>query len=300
MNKADKPFKRLLSLVLCLIVLSCSLSACSFNLGEIVSTTLPESDVLTVHYIDVDQGDSSLITFPDGKTMLIDGGPQYNSYNLINYISNLGIETIDLLVATHPHEDHIGGLADVLENFTVGEVFMPNISEADTPTTRVYEHFLTAVLNEGCAVNEAKAGTIILKEEGITAECISPNGTDYGNLNLYSAVIRLQFNDIKFLFMADAEAKNESQIISDGYDIDADILKIGHHGSTTSSSKNFIKNVSPTVGIISCGEGNRYGHPHDEILDLYDDMGTDVYRTDLNGTVKVECKGNNYTVSQEK
>ena len=300
MNVTTKSLKNLLAIILCLSVLCSSLTACSFSFEDLASSTLPETDVLTVHFIDVEQGDSTLITFPDGKTMLIDGGPQYNSYNLINYISNLGIETIDLLVATHPHEDHIGGLADVLDNFAVGEVFMPSIPESDTPTTRVYEQFLTAVINEDCAVTEASAGTVILKEENISAECVAPGGTNYGNLNLYSAVVRLQFNSIKFLFMGDAESENESEILAGGFDVDADIIKVGHHGSNTSSSRKFIKKVSPTVGVISCGEDNRYGHPHEEILNLFESSSTDIYRTDLNGTVIVECRGNNYTVSQEQ
>lgn len=288
-------FKKAMALVLSVFVIV-TFSGCDGNINS-ADTKIKN---LTVEYIDIGQGDSSLIRLPDGRNMLIDGGTQATANQITEHLKNLGIDSIDIVVATHPHEDHIGGLDDVINNFEIGEVFMPQISERDMPTTRIYEHLLTAVKSKGCSVSRAAAGTVISNEDHLKIDCLSPAESDYGNLNNYSVVIRMIYYDITFLFMGDAETEIENRLIKDYPDLDADIIKVGHHGSTTSSSTKFIKKISPAVAVISCGIDNRYGHPRPEILSRYRKAGTDIYRTDKQGNITVKCNGRNYTVSTEK
>lgn len=288
-------FKRALALLMSVFIVV-SFCGCSDNYNR----TDSQLKDLTVEYIDIGQGDSSLIRLPDGRNMLIDGGTQATANQITEHLKNLGIDSIDIVVATHPHEDHIGGLDDVINNFEIGEVFMPQISERDMPTTRIYERFLTAVKSKGCSVSRAAAGTVISSEDHLKIDCLSPAESDYGNLNNYSVVIRMIYYDITFLFMGDAETEIENRLIKDYPDLDADIIKVGHHGSTTSSSAKFIKKISPAVAVISCGIDNRYGHPRPEILSRYRKAGTDIYRTDKQGNITVKCNGRNYTVSTEK
>lgn len=288
-------FKRAIALVLSVLIIV-TFSGCDSNIN---STDTKIKD-LTVEYIDIGQGDCSLIRLPDGRNMLIDGGTQATANQLTEHLKNLNITDIDILVATHPHEDHIGGLDNVINNFSIGEVFMPQISKEDMPTTRIYEQFLEAVKAKGCSVTRAAAGTVISNEEHLEICCLSPASSNYGNLNNYSVVIKMTYYDITFLFMGDAETEIEKQIMKDYPDLGADVIKVGHHGSVTSSSAKFIKQISPAVAIISCGIDNRYGHPRPEILSRYQKSGADIYRTDKQGNITVKCNGRNYTVSTEK
>ncbi len=288
-------FKKAMALVLSVFVIV-TFSGCDGNINS-ADTKIKN---LTVEYIDVGQGDSTLIQLPDGRNMLIDGGTQATSNQITEHIKNLGIESIDIVVATHPHEDHIGGLDDIINSFEIGEVFMPQISEKDMPDTRIYEQFLEAVKAKGCSVSRAAAGTLISSEDHLKIDCLSPAESDYGNLNNYSAVIRVIYYDITFLFMGDAETEIENRLMKDYPELEADIVKAGHHGSTTSNSAKFIKKLSPSVAVISCGIDNRYRHPRPEILSRYRKVGADIYRTDTQGDITVKCNGRSYTVSTEK
>ena len=301
----DKKLKNLISGVLAAVFVALSFSGCDISdfVREHSASVSEQSAVngeLEIDYIDVGQGDSELIRFPDGRNMIIDGGPESSSYNLVSYLKNLGIQKLDIVVATHPHEDHIGGLDDVINNFETGEIYMPYISPSDVPSTVTYENLLTAVVNSGKTAKELTAGTYIINEEGLTLRCISPAFEKYSEMNLYSAVLKLDFGKNSFLFMGDAETRNEEQILADGYDVRADVIKAGHHGSNTSNSADFLKTVSPTAVIFSCGQNNKFGHPHREVVERYEKIGADIWRTDRNGTVTLVCDGKKFEISSEK
>lgn len=253
------------------------------------------SGKLRVHFLDVGEGDSEFVELPDGKTMLIDAGNPENGPDIAAYIRKLGHDRIDYLVATHPHSDHIGGMAEAIRSFAVGAVYMPRTSEADTPTTSVYRNLLTAIRDKGLKVSTAKAGVSLFDGGGESAAFVAPNGTDYGDLNQYSAVLLLAYGKNRFLFTGDAGTVSEKEITAD---VRADVLKVGHHGSGTSTGAAFLKKVSPKYAVIEVGKDNQYGHPAASTLERLRKAGAAVYRTDRLGTVTFTSDGN--TVSADK
>lgn len=255
---------------------------------------LYDSDAsLSVHYIDVGQADCELIQLPNGENMLIDAGNNGDGDDVVAYLQSLGVTKIDYLIGTHPHEDHIGGLDDVIENMDIGKIYMPD----KTANTKTFESVLDAIEAKSLTINTAKAGVNIYNDGEMTIDIAAPVGTSYSSLNDYSAVILLKYRDASFIFMGDAESLSESEIT---YDVSADVLKVGHHGSSTSSSQSFLNRVNPKYAVISCGEGNSYGHPNQETLDKLNAMGVAIYRTDLNGTIICRTDGNNYSWECEK
>ena len=276
-------------IILCLLVVGCSSPFVETDNKASVSTF--SGDTLRVNYIDVGQGDSIFIELPNKETMLIDAGESYEADNVINYIKNLGISKIDYIVGTHPHTDHIGGLEEVINTFDIGSIYMPKA----TSTSKTYLDLLTTISDKGLSVKTAKSGVVILDENDLKLEFIAPNSDSYSELNNYSAVLKLTYLDNTFLFMGDAETLSEDEITSD---VDADVIKVGHHGSDSSSSLEFVKKVSPEYAIIMVGEGNSYNHPYQSIIDRYLSVGANVLRTDLDGNivcdsdgVDVSCKG---------
>lgn len=265
-----------------------------------VSSISAGNGTMEVHFIDAGQADAIFIRLPDGKIMQIDAGKNNTGDEITDYIKSQGVEKVDYLIGTHPHEDHIGGLDNVIKEFDIGKIYMPRVSPSETPTTQTYEDVLTAVKNKGLTITAPHAGDIIIEGESYTAEVLSPKREDYTDLNEYSIVIKLTYGSEKFLFMGDAEAINEREIIDAGYDIDADVLKLGHHGSSTSSTADFLKKVSPDYAVISCGAGNSYGHPHDEVLERCSNLKINILRTDTDGTVVMKTDGESIEVSKEK
>jgi len=290
--------KKSISILLCIAISVFSLSSCvdGFTLSSIVSETNSEEQ-LVIQFLYVGQADSELIILPDNRTMLIDAGNNNDGDVIVDYLNSLKIVTLDYVVCTHPHEDHIGGMKDIIENFDIGQLYLPKFSEADTPTTKVYEKLLKSAIDSGLSITTAVAGLPILSEPGLDIHMVAPNSTDYGDLNEYSAVVYLKYNDTVALFMGDAGFTSEKEIMQNGYDINADILKVGHHGSSTASSKEFISAVSPETAIISCGKSNSYDHPNDSTLDTLKNADVDVYRTDINGTIKIIVSPSGYTVN---
>lgn len=276
---------------LCLLVVGCS-SPFVENDDEASISTF-SSGTLRVNYIDVGQGDSIFIQLPNNETMLIDAGEAYKSDNVINYLNNLGITKIDYVIGTHPHTDHIGGLEEVINTFDIGSIYMPRASS----TSKTYEDLLTTISSKGLKVKTAKSGVVVLDEDNLKLEFIAPNSDSYSELNNYSAVLKLTYLDNTFLFMGDAETLSEDEITNE---IKADVIKVGHHGSDSSSSLEFVKKVSPEYAIIMVGEGNSYNHSYQSIIDRYESVGAKVLRTDLDGNIICDCDGSTVTCDGDK
>lgn len=251
------------------------------------SGVMPENTELTVHYIDVGQGDATLVELPGGKTLLIDAGDNGKEQQLLSYLDSAGVERIDYLVGTHPHADHIGGMLEVVKTYPIGEIFMPKVSH----TANTYIDLLSAIQEKGLGITTARQGKVLFSENGAKAEFLAPCSDSYSDLNNYSAVLRLTYKDTAFLFTGDAEVLSEKEILQSGKDVSADVLKVGHHGSSGSNSSAFLDAVSPSFAIISCGAGNSYGHPHTETLEKLENANVQVFRTDEMGTILVETDG---------
>ena len=248
---------------------------------ETAEQEAPEG-TLTVHYIDVGQGDSEFLELPTGETMLIDAGTASEGQTVVSYVRSLGYSSIDYVVATHPHADHIGGMPAVFAAFDVGEVWAPET----THDTQVFESFLDAVDAEGLSINVATAGSQIASGNEMDIEVLSPaDGASYSDLNDWSAVVLLTFGDESFLFAGDASAS----VVSAANAGDIDVLKVGHHGSSTSTTVSLVNALSPDYAVISCGAGSSYGHPAESTLAALSSV--EVYRTDTDGTVIATSDG---------
>lgn len=244
-----------------------------------------------VYFLDVGQGDCELIRLKSGQTVLIDSGTGETAARLTDTIKKLGVARIDILIATHPHEDHIGGMAQVVRSFPVGKIYMPKIAGAQVPTTGVYETLLKTIQSKGLSINTARGGTEILNSDGEALQIFAPNGSKYDNLNNYSVAVKLTSGEKSFLFTGDAETASEKEMLKKGYDLKSDVLKCGHHGSSTSTGAAFLKAVSPGAAIISCGVNNDYGHPNAAVLSRLKKANVTIYRTDKQGTILAECDG---------
>lgn len=255
-------------------------------------THKPYEKSIKITYLDVGQGDSAFVEFPNGKTMLIDASESKASDDIISFISRQGYTKIDYLIATHPHADHIGGMKDVIETFDVGEIYMPKAST----NTKTYEKLLMAIADKGKKIKAASAGMSIC--DGV--DILAPNSAKYEEMNNYSVVIKITYGNNKFLFMGDAETLSENEILNAGFDVSADVIKVGHHGSGTSSGAKFVKATGAKYAVISVGEGNSYNHPHTFIVDRWQSTGATIYRTDLSGNISVTSNGVNIDIMTEK
>ena len=266
------------------------ISSCGFQ-----KKYVHDQNTVSVHFIDVEQGDCTLIQLPENKVMLIDAGENGFEEDVFEYLDSLKIEKIDYLVATHPHSDHIGGMEEVIKEYDIGEIYMPNAMA----TTKTYENMLDEIDKKNMKINSAYDGKTIFDYSGVRADIIAPQkGEEFADLNNYSAVVKLTYGEKSFLFMGDAEKEIEEYILKNHKDLKSDVLKVGHHGSSTSSEPEFIEAVNPEYAIISCGKDNEYGHPHKETLKTLKDTGTEVLRTDKMGTIIVKTDGK--TISVEK
>lgn len=257
--------------------------------GSPVLSDLPgNADGLRVIYIDVGQGDSALILTPDGKSMLIDAGESSAKNKVAQILEEYGITTLNMLVATHPHSDHIGGMQYIVENFQIEQVCLPGVSH----TSQGYENLLLAIQERKIPALQAKAGESFQLGSDVHCEILAPVQEEYENLNDYSAVIRVCFGETSFLFTGDAEALSEAEILENtAGSIHSTVLKAGHHGSKTSSSDAFIRAVSPEAAVISCASENSYGHPHTETLETLARHRVTIYRTDELGDILAYSDG---------
>ena len=237
---------------------------------------------LLIDFIDVGQADSILVRNQD-KVMLIDAGTNEAGETVVNYLKNLEITKIDYLIGTHPHEDHIGGLDDVINNFDIGQIYMPKIET----TTKTFEDVLEAIENKNLTVTSPNKGDKIELGQAV-GEFMTEPILDEDNLNVSSLVLRLEFGNTSYLFMGDAEEENEETIRWPK----TDVLKVGHHGSSTSSSESFLEQVQPQYAVIMAGKDNSYGLPTQETIDKLTNMGSEIYRTDEDGTIQMTSDGN--------
>jgi len=248
---------------------------------------------MEVHFIDVGQADCALLT-SGGHFMLIDGGNNDDAEHIVTYLQNAGVKKLDLVVGTHPHEDHIGSLDAAIEAFDIGAVYMPDVS-ADTET---YRDVLDAVKGKGLQVQHPVPGDV-LDFNGLPVEIFGPV-KEYSNLNNHSIVLRVSVGETAFLFTGDVEIEGEYDILEQGFDISADVLKVSHHGSSGSSVEEFLAYTDADYAVISVGEENIYDHPEAVTLKRLQNYGMEIFRTDEQGTIVCDTDGKNISFRQER
>lgn len=247
----------------------------------------PSGSSFAVHFIDVGQADAALILC-DGQSMLIDGGNADDSSLMYSYLSRLGITYLDYVIGTHAHEDHIGGIAGALNYASVGQVFCPVTSY----TTRAFDNFVKAVQNRGRSITVPSVGD---RFNLGSADCHILGVNSAEDTNESSIVMKITYGNTSFLFTGDAEREAENLILNSGFDIKADVLKVGHHGSASSTSYYWLRQIAPRYAVISVGQGNSYGHPTETVLSRLRDADVTTYRTDLQGDII--CTSNGQTVT---
>lgn len=269
---------------------------------EYIPPVLPSPEfsgnrLLKVHFLDVGQADSIVVQTPGGKTLLIDGGNKNGGEFVKTYLQNLGVKELEAVVATHPHEDHIGGLAAVLDSFSIKSFYMPDVGH----TTKTFTDMIAVADRSKAAKIPVRVGKSIPTEElNLSMVFLAPNSLKYEELNNYSAVLKITYKDISFLLTGDAEQLSEQEMIDYKRKVDATVLKIGHHGSKSSSSFDFLEEVNPAFAVISCGENNDYGYPHQEVIQNLKKIDAGVLRTDVLGSILVETDGEKLGVTAKK
>lgn len=243
------------------------------------------SSNLEVHFLDVGQGDCTLITSGE-HAMLIDAGNNDRGTQVQAYLQSKGIKKLDYIIGTHPDADHIGGLDVVIYKFPSGKILFPDI----TKDTRTYEEVIEAADAKSNKIYHPKVGEEYTLGEA-TFTVIAPNGDGYESANENSVGILLQHGEKRFLFVGDVEEQSEQDMLKNGIDLQADVYKVSHHGSSTGTTEEFLEAVNPQYAVISCGEGNSYGHPHAEVLNLLRMNGIDTFRTDEQGTIVATSDG---------
>lgn len=278
-------FKRILqAALLSVLIIAVSVAAVS------------ASENLTVHFIDVGQGDSELLQF-NGKNILIDGGDRDAGTIVECYLRSHGVSSLDLIVATHPHDDHICGLLTIFNDFPVGQV----LDSGQEHTTSTFETYLNLIDQKNIPFSTAERGQTIDLDPSLKIEVLSPPATLFeGNLNQNSIVLKVTYEKISFLLTGDANCDAEESIMAAGSDLKSTVLKVGHHGSASSTCMPFLNEVRPEVAVIEVGPGNSYGHPTQQTLTALQNTGTKIYRTDLDGDIVVTTDGQTYSVSAGK
>lgn len=304
----DLTTQQRIKLILLVIALFCVGVVCLLHFTGIVpfeniSVMLGLSDKpatrsdLEVHFIDVGQGDCTLI-MSQGEVMVIDSGDRDETNRAQEYLREHGVKRIDYLIATHPHADHIGEMAEIIEGFEVENFIMPRIPDKYVPTSRTYEDMLLALQAKGLKATPASDSSFTLG--CCEVQTFASPMDDSENMNNYSVVVKIVNGKNSFLITGDCEKAEEKELIAKGFDLSAKVLKVGHHGSSTSSSAAMLDEVDPDYAVISCGKDNSYGHPHDETVRRLSKYANEVYVTAARGDVvfisdgkglSVECSG---------
>ncbi len=260
----------------------------------------PLDDEAAVYFIDVGQGDCELIRTKNCN-ILIDCGEEENADEVIGFIRYSGVERLDYVIATHPHSDHIGGMYRILESFDVGTVIIPKIPRDIAPNTLFYSKMLNTIKNRGINREYSAAGKIYTLGENASLEIIAPLYDEYEELNNFSVVARLTHGANTFLFTGDAESLAELDILDNGIDVSADVLKVAHYGSAGANSKAYLEKVRPKIAVICVGSDNSYGHPHKEVLKRLAKVGCDeIYTTAADGNVVIISDGASLRVRTEE
>ena len=246
-----------------------------------------------MHFIDVGQALSVLVEC-DGQFMLYDGGNVDDGSLVVSYLQSQGVEQLEYVFCSHAHEDHVGGLAAVMAKFPAGHAYSP-VTEG---STKCFNDFVKYTQQQGLQLEVPSVGTV-WPLGSATVTLLGPV-TQYSETNNTSLVLRIDYGDTSFLLTGDMENTAETDLVNSGANLKADVLQVGHHGSSTSTSYLFLNAVLPEMGVISCGTGNKYGHPHEETLSILRDAKVDVYRTDLQGTITIGSDGQNFTVGTER
>ena len=264
---------------------------------EVTETNTPAvaGKEMAVHFIDVGQGDSIFIQAPNGKTMLIDGGIKGAGKTVVEYLRAQGVTKLDYVVATHPDADHIGGLVSVLNSISIKEF----IDSGKVHTSQTYEEMLTLINDKNIRYTVPTAGDTVALDPSVAVDVLASDEHASDN-NDASIVLRVTYQNISFLLMGDADHGIEKQLLQGGNDVEATILKAGHHGSNTSSSAQFVQEVSPMATILSYGQDNKYGHPHKEVIDVLTQVGSDIYGTAESGTIVVTTDGVTYDINAKQ
>lgn len=274
-----------------LIIFTLLLLLCFFSslLTKKFNSYKVNPNLMYVHYINVDQGDAILIQV-NNKNLLIDSGPKSHKKQLVKFLNDLNISKLDYVIATHPHEDHIGNMNTVLNSYKVQSFYAPKVYSY----TKSFEQMIDSLKSNNLKINPIKRGcnTINLGFQ-TNVEVFSPINDTYDNDNNYSPVIKISFGNNSFLFTGDAEKEIEDKLILLNDDLKADILKVSHHGSSSSTSDSFLNRVSPKYAVISVGKNNIYDHPNDTIISKLNTYNIDILRTDIQNNITLISDGTN-------
>ena len=284
------------SLAFIVAIIAVILGRFNKSFDSVNNAAVNTSNVPGVHFIDVGQGSSVLLQ--SGKTgVLIDAGEQEYGQTVARYLKSSGIEKLDYVIATHPHTDHIGGLAQVLKSFEVGSIIMPKLTAANAPTTKTYQNLLETVASKNIRALAAKPGNKYTAGK-ISFEILGPI-TQTNDLNNMSVVCKADVNSTSFLLLGDAEKPEIKSIMTRSPALGCDVILMGHHGSRSSLYNNFFAAASPNLAVISCGQGNSYGHPHEEVIEYLQHNNIEYYRTDKSGNIAVLCPDGGYSVKTQ-
>ena len=303
-RKSKKQTKKLISIIIAIILAFFAYEAKDLVTENVDVSEFAKGDAVYVHFIDVGQGSSTLIQ-EGASGILIDAGEKDYGQVVIDYLEKVGIKSLEYVVASHPHSDHIGGLDDVLYAFPVDTIIMPELEEFNTPTTRVYEDLLTAVFDKDVSTQfiDGKSSYSFGLNNNIDVEVLGPV-EQVEDLNDMSVIVRASAYDTELMILGDAEKQELASVYNKPMNknlsviesvncFKSDIVAMGHHGSSTSIHKQFLDAVDADVAVISCGKGNSYGHPHEEALDYISENAMTCLRTDESGDIifKVTAEG---------